>query len=516
MNDRIAAAHAQDCIDIDAMLASALSCEEMPTFAQDDLVATFASLDAIPQTSAAQPVRGSGRQQQRRWRKPVLILAAALTAALVAGGAVAATRLLSMGEGDGSFFASGKHLPVYDSMRDSSLSMSAAVDQTVEIGGLQVTLDSISCDRNIANLYLTVEKPGGIDLAAELGSRFGDDVGSESAWSNMRMLLPDIIFETHGVDGSCSGIGRLLDAYIEDGAIKALVRIVPERMLSEQVDLRLDISVLTSGYATSTASMTVGLDLSDVHPREIAPQTVTFQTSQGERRLEIERFVASDLGTVLVLANHTEVTYRIDGHPNVYAEPSWMLKQSELKFVDDTGAMLRWVDPGDSLGYDPSAPRVIELTGISPEAQSVTITPMLDPSGGDPQAVSLIESYEVDAQHLPTTLPQSSFGGYELTAFDIAEGVATYQLEPYGWLPFGVHPAVTPVDTSGVQPNIGGCLQTMKHDYRSGDLVVMYTYYTATDDQIARAGWLRSSQMKNVLEETGAAQTLLFTEWSDS
>lgn len=512
MSGRDMAAHGYERIDIDSMLASALSSEVMPTFAQEDLAATFAVLDTIPQSRESQPSGGGMVQRRRRWRRSALVLAAALAVALAAGGAVAATRLLSMGEGDGGFFAPGKHLPVYDSMEDSALSMSADVGQTVEIGGLQVMLDSISCDRNIANLYLTVRKEGGIDLDAELRSRFGDSAEGGIAWSDIRMLLPDITFEAYGAGEGCSGVVRFLDAYLEDGAIKALMRIIPERLLPDQVDLRLDMSVLTSRYTAATASMTIGLDLSDAHPKEIAPQTVIFQTSQGERRLDIERFTASDLGTVMVLANHTDLSYREDGHPDAYAEPPWALRPSELKIVDDTGAMLTWVDPGDAMGSDPLAAQVIELTGISPEAQSVMMTPMLDLPEGESVATSIIEDYVVDARQLPAELPQSDFGGYELTGIDIANGTAVYRLKSYGWLPFGVHPTLTPVDSSGAQLYIGGCLQRMKQDYRTGELLVACAYYTASDEQIAAAaGWVRSCKAERISEESAAAQTISFS-----
>ena len=111
---------------------------------------------------------------------------------------------------------------------------------TVEVDGVQVTLDSVSCDRNIVNLFFTLEKEGGFDLTEQ--SNY--EGSQENEWARLQRLAPRF---SYSLSSNGEAIGKdsvyVLDAYQEDGKVKIMERIVPEATLPDQVDIALE------GYA---------------------------------------------------------------------------------------------------------------------------------------------------------------------------------------------------------------------------------------------------------------------------
>ena len=230
-------------------VADALDAGPLPREAQAKLDDVYASLGSIPQdrpASVYSEASGALRRQGpgecradaraargasaggRAVRRGVLVAAAAATVALLSGAAFAATALLQMQPGDAPFFASGKNLPVYDSLQEGVSSLNAEVGEAVEVEGVRVTLDSVSCDHSIVNLFFTLEKEGGFDLA-EQASYEGSQ---ESEWARLERLVPRFSFElTSGGESLESGTVFLLDAYQEDGKVRVMQRIVPEATL---------------------------------------------------------------------------------------------------------------------------------------------------------------------------------------------------------------------------------------------------------------------------------------------
>ena len=173
----------------------------MPAKAQVKLEEAYASLRSVPQecaeTAAPSPASAGDRSSaastaerssagrepvrhavptrranlqhnvkkgSRVMRRGVVIAVAAALVALFGGTAFAVSRLVEMQSGDVPFFDGGSNLPIYNSLQAGVSSLNAPVGDTVEVDGVKVTLDAVSSDRNIVNLFFTLEKEGGFDL----------------------------------------------------------------------------------------------------------------------------------------------------------------------------------------------------------------------------------------------------------------------------------------------------------------------------------------------------------------
>lgn len=535
--------------DLRRAVADELDAGPLPREAQAKLDGVYASLGSIPQDrpSSASATTSQRREPPRRrtgvraahgkaatggrvMRRGALVAAAAVTVALLSGAAFAATTLLQMQPGDAPFFAGGKNLPIYGSLEEGVSSLNAEVGETVEVEGVQVTLDSVSCDRNIVNLFFTLEKEGGFDLADQASY----EGSQESEWTRLENLSPRFTYklESNGEPLGSDSVFRL-DAYQEDGKVKVMQRIVPETTLPDQVDIALEgwATWGTSEGGAEPFTFDVGLDLSTVaQPRELGAQDLTFATTDGDKTMGIQRFTASELGTVMVVRNDEEETVEESGRP-VYNVAEGSITPSMLKITDDRGNVLTPVGAGDGTGVDLAGAYVVELAGLSPDASSVTFTPMLYAadweSMTEDERAALYEQDDrtVDVSQIGAKLETSEYGGYELTGWDVADGTVSISLKPYGWqTPFG--------GTGGMRPTqqptplyeewydeetgekYGGYHTSVvheKYDYQTGELLVIHSYYAAGDDELrGLTEYEYRASFGEYREEADAAQTLSF------
>ncbi len=486
-------------------ITDALDAGPLPQEVQARLERTYAALGKIPQEKPIKAHRNS--------RKTV-ILAAALASTLICGAAFAASNLIKMEEGNGEFFASQQNLPVFSSMEAGARSLSASVGQTATIDGMQMTLDSISCDRNVANLYLTLHQEGGFDL--EKASLYEDS--QENEWSRLQSLMPILSYTLTNADGStCSGDVRRLDAYQEDDDIKCLMRLTPESTMGDEVQL--SIAGWSWNEESSQTAFAFGLDLAEVAaPKELGSQEVSFATQQGERVLGIERFTSSELACVMVSRND-ETSWVTDDGQDVSGIPDSAINPAYLKITDDTGNVLYEVDAGDGQGTSAEEALIIELAGLSPEARSVTFTPM------DCAHENQDARIDIDVTQPQAKIPLTDFGGYELARWEIDDQTVTFALKPYGWFPQGEAPELltdslvpmlsdswTDTETGESGTGYHSAIAWSKWDYATGELLIMHSYYRATPEELEGIhdyytfGYAPSS----FVEESNAAKTLPF------
>lgn len=465
----------------------------MPAHVQERLDRTYASLKKIPQETAP---------RRRRYRKGAIVVSVAAACALVTGGAFAATSLLTMGPGDAAFFAGDKNLPVFSSMAGGARELSASVGQTAVVDGMSVTLDSVSCDRNVANLYLTLSKDGGFDLGA-LSTYAGSE---ESEWARLEGLMPALSYTVRGSDGvKCTGDVSRLDAYLEGDAVKCLMRITPETAMAEQAEVT--ISTWPEGASAPVDAFAVGLDMTGVPaPRELGSQDIAFSTTQGEKTLALERFTVSSLATVMVTRNQEaqwtdETGATVTGWPQEYIHPR------NVMVTDEYGHTLEVVEAGDGQGEGAGDPCIVEFAGIDPDAESVTFTPVLTDdeameaarlqrvaqmrSGQEPADDSVV----VDVSQPGAKVALSPLGGYEITDWTVQDETVTIMMKPYGWTP-GAPELIAegPVSTlaeTGVDPVTGqtwtgehSAIMYQKWDYSTGEVAQISSYYKATDQEL--------------------------------
>lgn len=517
--------------------------DPMPPEARAKLERTYASLDSIPQMSAVSGTAAGSNASasedeavhpvtgKRLTRRGFVVAAAAVAAAAMLGGAAyAGSRLLQMQPGDALFFQGGKNLPVYSSLQKGVSSLQADVGQTAEVEGVRVTLDSVSCDRSIVNLFFTLEEDGGFDLS-ELSNYQGSQ---ENDWSKLQNLAPRFGYELTS-NGETLGTGSVnqLDAYMEDGKVKVMQRIVPESTLPDQVDVVLKGWAPWSADAesgTANFSMDAGLDLSTVdQPRELGSQDLTFSTSAGEKTMGIKRFTSSELGTVMVVRNDEVETTEESGRP-LYRVPDSALTPGMLKVADDQGNVLVPVGAGDGGGIDPAGDYVVEYANLSPDAKSVTFTPMLNAvdweslSVDERKALDDGNSQQIDVSQIGAKLPTSEYGGYELAGWDVKDRTVSITLKPYGWQAMGGYMELipeedaTPLVSTWTNPETGETGQAYhsaivwrKRDYLTGELVQMTSYYAASDEELrGLTSYGYRSAFGEYREESDAAQTVSF------
>ncbi len=481
----------------------------------------------------AAPTRRANPQQtkggSRIVRRGVMIAVAAALVALLSGTAIAASSLLQMKPGDVPFFGNGSNLPIYNSLQAGVTSLNAPVGETVEIDGVKVTLDTVSTDRNIVNLFFTLEKEGGFDLAEQANY----EGSQENEWSRLQRLVPRFIYSlTSGGESISTGQVNVLDAYRENGVVKCMMRIVPEATLPDQVDITLEGGASWSPHSEdgrSSFSMAVGLDLSTVaQPRELGAQDIVFPTTEGEKTMGVERFTASELGTVMVVRNGNAWSGEPGTEGSSYGPPNNVLSPYALKVTDDKGNVLTRVEAGDGSGMSLDDAQVIEFAGLSPEAQSVTFTPMISSfnwqaaTNDERKAQNEKNRQHFDVSQIGTKLETSEYGGYELTGWDVADGTVTISLKPYGWqadrgmelvaeqeVPYLASEFTNSDGQSGVAYHSG--IMYRKYDYLTGEFVQMVSYYAATDEELRGVTqYSYGSCFGAYREEPDAAKSLSF------
>ncbi|MRX83517.1 DUF4179 domain-containing protein [Eggerthella guodeyinii] len=504
--------------DLRRAVADELDAGPLPREAQAKLDGVYASLGSIPQD---RPSSAGATAPQRREPPSRRTGACAAHGKAATGGRVVRRGALP-------FFAGGKNLPIYGSLEEGVSSLNAEVGETVEVEGVQVTLDSVSCDRNIVNLFFTLEKEGGFDLADQANY----EGSQESEWTRLENLSPRFTYKLES-DGESLGSDSVfrLDAYQEDGKVKVMQRIVPETTLPDQVDIALEGWATWKPYEEGDEPFTfdVGLDLSTVaQPRELGAQDLTFATTDGDKTMGIQRFTASELGTVMVVRNDEEETVEESGRP-VYNVAEGSITPSMLKITDDRGNVLTPVGAGDGTGVDPAGAYVVELAGLSPDASSVTFTPMLYAadweSMTEDERAALYEQDDrtVDVSQIGAKLETSEYGGYELTGWDVADGTVSISLKPYGWqAPFagGMRPTQQPTPLyeewydEKTGETYGGYHTSVVHekrDYQTGELLLIHSYYAAGDDELrGLTEYEYRGSFGEYREEADAAQTLSF------
>lgn len=461
------------------VMKAALDYSPIPAAVQQRLERTYAALDKIPQEA---PPRRS--RFGHRMTIAGLVAAACL---MFTGAAFAASNIFQIGSGDASSFYEGKELPVFSSMKEDAHILSADVGQIVSIDALDVTLDAVSCDRSVINLYLTLTSTDGFDLDAMTlyeGSQ-------ESQWSRLQQALPLFSYTLVGSDGvTNSGDVRRLDAYLEEGAIKCLMRIIPRSSMAEQVQLTVDAWTQDG----TEPAFSIGLDMADVPaPQQIGPQDLSFETSQGQKVLPLERFTVSELATVLVARNATEQWTDDDGS-DVIGYPASTLSPAHVKITDSKGNILVGVDAGDGQGMSDEEPIIMEFAGMDHSAQSVTFTPMLM-NGSEGSAPE--DPITLDVTQTGAKIPLTEFGGYELAQWTVEDSTVEFTLKPYGWVPIGEVPELLTdqgvpllsdewVDAETGQTEVGyhSAIAYNKWDYSTGEVLQMHSYYKATEQAL--------------------------------
>lgn len=463
----------------DRAIRDTLDAGALPDDIQQRLNRTYDAFNRIPQKPMV---------RKNYFKRGTMVVAAAAVCALFAGAAFAATNLFTMGSGDAPFFANDKELAVFKSMEPGAAALSAEVGQVSALNDMQVRLDSISCDRSVANLYFTLSKEGGFNIpsmAAYEGSQ-------ENEWSRLQSVIPPMGFTlTDNAGNQDIGPIRQLDAYMDGSDIKCMMRFIPKQVMADSVQLRIDLH----GEHNSTSTFDIGLDMTNVPvPHGIGEQDLVFNSVDGAKNMHLNRFSVSELATVMVVQNEQE-TWKDENGIDVTGVPANKVNPYELKIQDDKGNVLVAVDPGDGLGFGADDEVIIEYAHVSSDIASVRFTPMIF---NEAAARSELNMVSINVADTGAKIPVTEYGGYELASWNVADATVDFMLKPYGWVPSGFVPELmakgevpvladewTDPETGQTGTGYHSALMHSKWDYVSGELMVRYSYYRATDAELS-------------------------------
>lgn len=499
----------------DNSISDAFDFGEVPNHVQARLDRTYAALKKIPQETAV--------PKRHRLRKGAVAMAAAAACMVFAGAAFATSNMVHMyadNSGNAAFFSDDRNLPIYNSLEPGAKSLNADVSQTATLTNsagesFKGTLDSISCDRNVANLYFTLKKDDGFNIDAA-GNYEGSD---ESTWAKLQNILPGFEFTLSGEDGfSTQGTAHALDAYTDGQDIKCLYRITPAYTMPSQVQLNLS----TWTNEGQRQAFAVGLDMSDVTlPKEVSSQKIAFNTQQGEKVLGIERFTVSELATVLVVESAEEHGTDKQGRDYV-GIPDGAINPALIEIKDDKGNILHCVSEGNIDATTEEGLCIMEFTAPASDAESISITPMLENLSPTEKATQKID---VDVSASDQRIQLTDFGGYDITSWKVDDQTVIIGMKPYGWIPAGFSPelitdsAVPMLGDEWTDPETGesgigyhSAIQYIKSDYVTGEKMQMDSYYKATNTELEAVhnyytyGYIPGA----FIEDTAAAQSLAF------
>jgi hypothetical protein len=155
----------------------------------------------------------------------------------------------------------------------------------------------------------------------------------------------------------------------------------------------------------------------------------------------------------------------------------------------------------------------VELVGLDPQAQSLTLTPILSDETIDRRLRH--EPGSFDATQIGLQIPLSAIGGITVISHEVADGRITTKVRPYGYIG-STSRELYYADTSGdfsmeemltVDRRIG--LRTQYYDRGENVIVIITDYYAASDEQIARIKTCRFLYDTALSLDEGTPLTLL-------
>jgi hypothetical protein len=426
-----------------AAATAAMAATTVTTVTQDS-----AQPQSPPQDSAQPqpPSQDSPRHQPRRLprRLTVALIAAAVIIIGISSAFAANDLMATMGEGGIGFFGTAGsadkdvNTPTYYvSMQADLEKANAPVGQTLTFDGGTITLDTLAIDDNFLNAFFTIRYDEPISTE---GINDGLDAPEWSDLHTLTYVLGYTILSADGEDvyaypdyaGSTDAVYD--PYYIDERTIGVMTHQVIAKDLPDVFDLSItvlgndlpvavaDSANFESRHMDGSFEVTVDKSASSALTRSITPGTYRFEGAEGIREVTIERLSLTPFGAVAII--------RAQDFDDI----------GSLMIVDDRGNTANFQFRGGTLRWtiDNMAPYygdqcyVFELVGLDPQAQSVTITPVIYDTTLD------LENYEeyrfVDLSQAGTQIALSKLGGVTLVSREIEQGTVTVKLKPYGFL----------------------------------------------------------------------------------
>jgi hypothetical protein len=252
----------------------------------------------------------------RRWK--TVLIAAAIVAALplLAGAGI----YLATGENpidyafknpspDKTPFLEEGGIPIHGIEMPNLELFNAPIGQTIESVGVAVTFDTIAVDDNFVTVFLTYEFDEPVDLSTAVAEGW---VGSDAI--NLFASQPAIWANGQRIGTGYTRESKDSTCYFADEArtvVKQVTRYLIPGWLPDNLDIKVTLApsrnaAVYRSALQETISFEVQVDKSaaSTQTHGVAPGPYVFDTADGERILDIEKFALTPFGAVLTIRAH--------------------------------------------------------------------------------------------------------------------------------------------------------------------------------------------------------------------
>jgi len=449
------------------------------------------------------PVLKLSKMQPKRL-KPRILLIAAILIVLTATGVLAASEILKLSSNEVDYFPDEKSIfpsaiiteqsepeishdttgPLFhEGLKAAIEKLNTPVGKTITSEGVSITLDNIAIDSCFAFLFFTAEYEEAIDFKAMYPDVYP---ATYPEYSNVMGLIPTFWM---GINQDAQPPDAYwpssYDGYfVDDRTIRfslcyTLMEEYPDELTIHAKAFHIyDTSgqdLMGQRPETTDANpftFQVSVDKSEENPycREAEPGEYTLDTENGQETLSLKRLSISPFGASMTFqVSASEDSHEIEGlYPHM------------LYMEDDKGNVIDiYEDPTIGSSFPYSQTNVTELIGLSPEAESITFTPIR--LGGNKLEKRTYQLEGIVGQKIEI----SSLGGFIVRSFTIKDSSVEMELEPYGRVNVMQRLNEIYYDDEHVT-TANGHTGLLRYQYNHGTNIYTFAldYYAATEEEL--------------------------------
>jgi len=461
---------------------------------------------------------------RRRWR--VMLIAAIIMVVGVPSAYAVSSLVADMREQGIGFFASSEsdvsdvNKPLYyKGLQPSVEEYNATVNQSVSFEGGTLTFDTLAVDDNFVNAFFTISYDEPINKEALVSKAIPD-------WTTLQWLTPHFEFLADGEPfiaslNVSSGKDFENDAYyVDDRTIAVLAHKVIDSPTPDQFELTVSASYGEraassgttygeSGAAEGDFTFTISVDksASAFRTRSVDAGEYLFSAADGSRTLLLDKLSFSPFGVVATIAS-----------PEENDESSSPLADYAVTDDKSNTAVIQWrgsstpgvesetlLDNGFTVYHMDYSSYTYELLGLDPDAQSVTITPIVNDA-----SLEKDELYSANLSIVGTQVPISPIGGYTVADYSVEGRRIAVRLQPYGYVAGNNLVEFMPDDLPYItlSDDRQSSVTTSYYDRENNQLVVIWDYYAATSGELEQITKFDYSYSEGLSLDEASAITL--------
>lgn len=313
-------------------------------------------------------------------------------------------------------------------------------DQRMSFGGVTITLDYVTLDDNFLDLSFTAAYEQPIFITEAYPESYLQEAYPLNYRETQELyaFLPAFFVGINEVPDSDENalFESTVDAAVLD---EQTIQVYSRYAIPQMIPDRSTIHLLA--YYVQDAQGTVILEKNSKDPQEdpfhfkvtidkspfravsksVSAGVYPFQTQNGAESLRIHKLMLSPLGTLLYYSGYPE---RPTFDPNEV--PGNAIHTRELYIEDDLGNVADILQPALNGSKSVQGGDLAELLNLSPEAKTLTITPIVWSETSEEKRYYPVE--DIVGQQIPL----NPFGGCIVREYTVEDSSVTFLLEPYG------------------------------------------------------------------------------------